>query len=409
MNKQLSLQMKKIFEIIINWIRRPGSSRNTAINLLCALLLIMFFSICGSMLPLLEFDFAVQYKVWRYTFIYDVVLIIPVLLLGRFSRYYLIMLWIVASTAVFCNQLFILKTGLPAGYDFYNIIYNTLAQDGKTQYFNSPLIVVTALLTTLIPLLVIITAYRFPIKYTHWNLIPAFVLLLPIFYSLILTKTIPSCLYFTCAANYPVKTGQEFPVRFWLHRANTLEMIKKYQSKYHGWEFDLNLDAENNCIMIGHSKPSTLTLEDLLNTFPAVRDNYFWLDCKGLRRENCQTYFKVLDRILERYQLRRNVIIESNDPVALQPFIDRGIRTSFWVPSSMVDPVSIHKMYAGLKIGSAWAVSNSTEFFPFLTRYYPVGNAIAWYDGDTSRIPRYLLNDSRLKVILIDEAESKIQ
>src|SRR4051812_47672548 len=66
----------------------------------------------------------------------------------------------------------------------------------------------------------------------------------------------------------PVKTQRKFESVIWLHRVDSKERMRLMQSKYRGFEIDVNFDIRKQCFDVYHLpvKSISLCLPDMLTS-----------------------------------------------------------------------------------------------------------------------------------------------
>jgi len=123
------------------------------------------------------------------------------------------------------------------------------------------------------------------------------------------------------------------------HESNSLPGIRQaFDLGAEGVELDVHYDIESNRFIISHDYPYELKDGRLLLLENVFRESgqrgYFWLDFKNLKhlkRKDAKNALKKLLSMLESYNLKRKVIVESKNALNLSIFSRAGIHTSYWI------------------------------------------------------------------------------
>jgi heptose-I-phosphate ethanolaminephosphotransferase len=120
--------------------------------------------------------------------------------------------------------------------------------------------------------------------------------------------------------------------KIWLHRVNSIERFKLTKDDYEGFEIDLVWNGK--ILDVGHPpEPSiNLNLESILSE-DKKHDKYFWFDLKNLSPENVDAVANELVRLDKLFNLKKRVLVESENPSPLQKIRESGFYTSFYLPA----------------------------------------------------------------------------
>ncbi|MEQ3657831.1 MAG: hypothetical protein ABNH21_02625 [Glaciecola sp.] len=141
-----------------------------------------------------------------------------------------------------------------------------------------------------------------------------------------------------------------------LNNANSIQSITHaLNSGAQGVEIDVFFDVELDRFIVSHDRPYNLknghilTLSDVFSTIDTPA--YYWLDFKKLTRLNESQVNQAVARlslIVPSDSLRSNIYIESEHPIKLPPFQDKGFRTILDtqpLPVSFIGTRLIHNLY----------------------------------------------------------------
>jgi hypothetical protein len=215
----------------------------------------------------------------------------------------------------------------------------------------------------------------------------------------------------------PATAAFEFPDKIWLHRVNSLERAKLMSGKYEGMELDITFDTLKNTFDVGHPpSPSIgLTLDDYFSNIPSISTHAFWLDFKNLREDNKMKAFHKLVSLVNTYQIKNRIIIESQNAGSLDIFTNAGFYTSYYVPVfdiqiSSVEEIKKHyfEIINTLKSTRVCALSASSSQLGFLEKYFPDYDKLIWHLDESRSLSFYaaqswLIRKTKVKVVLINE------
>lgn len=210
---------------------------------------------------------------------------------------------------------------------------------------------------------------------------------------------------------------RNFRDKEWIHRINSKERLKIMSEKYSGMEMDVVYDTLKNSFEVYHppEKPNGFGLEDVFSNTLNVNEHYFWLDFKNLDEAIQNSSCSKLAELAKRYNIRRNIIVESSNPEALKLFTDSGFYTSYYVPVFDLDSLSKEKveMYynevkSRLGSSSVCALSGNYQQLPFMEKYFPDRDMLVWYLNEDRGLKYwsslfFLTRKEKVKVVLIAE------
>jgi hypothetical protein len=116
-----------------------------------------------------------------------------------------------------------------------------------------------------------------------------------------------------------------------------------------GLEMDIFWDDKLGTFVVSHDAPyikpfgHLLTLQEVFDSLP-VRETNIWLDLKNLDRSNAKKVTETLNGLLNKYQCRKNVFVESGNGWQLRQLDKAGIRTLYWVQFSRFWPKQVLKL-----------------------------------------------------------------
>jgi heptose-I-phosphate ethanolaminephosphotransferase len=216
----------------------------------------------------------------------------------------------------------------------------------------------------------------------------------------------------------PAGQGVEFPVKFWLHRVDSVERAELMAGEYRGLELDVVYDSAGGYFDVGHPPvPSVgLSLEQLIGSIPDPTNHYFWIDFKNLTEANEVPSCALLESIARKYGLMRHMIVESTNPRALSCFGERGFYTSYYLfPDATLEsmsPAQVRVYYeevkANLQASRVNALSSNYRSLPFIRKYFPGMDVLLWYLEPARNLRfyatrAYLAHQGRVRVILVNQ------
>ena len=141
-----------------------------------------------------------------------------------------------------------------------------------------------------------------------------------------------------------------------------------------------------------------------------------WIDFKNLSKENCTQAIASLNRLINKYGIKNNVMVESQDVEALKYAKNSGFYVILWVdnlhywrePHSHHDSVSICRTIRN-KINMLHPNAISSEFtaYPMLCDSFSEENIHFWdtpkdFTEENIRHTQMLCHEKSVKVVLVD-------
>ncbi len=103
--------------------------------------------------------------------------------------------------------------------------------------------------------------------------------------------------------------------KFWQHRVNKIDSIKKYYNSFSGIEFDLFYDRISKSFVCKHDREEKgIPLNSLLEITKANTELYYWIDLKHSDEvKPVDSALQILDDVLSKYHIKNNCIVECNN------------------------------------------------------------------------------------------------
>jgi hypothetical protein len=206
----------------------------------------------------------------------------------------------------------------------------------------------------------------------------------------------------------------DFPAnKLWKHRVNTPEEAREALKEYNGIEIDVFFMDGSNEYQTGHDAASGISLESYFDSISACSDYYYWIDFKNLTSGNVAAAVVKMNQILNKYNLRKKIIVENDNPELLSHFKLSGIFTSYWIPdvsANLVDYFAekdlIDKLEITLSKYQFNAISAHYNMISFMEKYLKKYNCHIWTNGLISESDKQKIinfsNKQNIKVILVD-------
>jgi len=218
---------------------------------------------------------------------------------------------------------------------------------------------------------------------------------------------------FTQTTAEPVFQGSD---KLWAHRVNDPDEANNKLNDFNGIEIDLVFEETEGMFDVRHDidgSKSNHTLNMYFHQLANASQFYYWLDLKNLDPKNKAGVTQRLNLILDKYDLRDNVIVESKDGASLGYLGQSRIKTSFWVTAfryNLNDPAAssseaqdIAKVLQQYKFN---ALSAHYPMVEFLTYHFPKASIHIWTNGLSSEEDKQLIRGfsriKNIKVILVD-------
>lgn len=203
-----------------------------------------------------------------------------------------------------------------------------------------------------------------------------------------------------------------FPEKVWAHRVNSLVKQKETIQSFKGIELDIMWMGNKFDVNHPPAKSINLSLADYFNAASNLKEFGIWLDYKNLNQNNSESSAFHLDSLLNVYEISKgNLYVETSAPAFLDPFIKKGFKTSYYLPSSLHkiagDSVSKVVNVINEKIGRNKNIYISAPFsdYAFMKEHFPERNKLLWHlgglYGPVNKFNFYeALLDKKVKVVL---------
>ena len=162
-----------------------------------------------------------------------------------------------------------------------------------------------------------------------------------ILFSITISLIIISILFIPCRKQDTFYEADNKIEKIWAHRGysinspeNSIESVKAALPKgFKGVEIDVRFNKTDNCFYLSHDKIKNYkNLTTLDSLFSHTGDGlYYWLDLKNLNEENKKQIVDKLKALSVKYEINRNIIIESRNANALYTLTKNGFHTSLWL------------------------------------------------------------------------------
>lgn len=161
------------------------------------------------------------------------------------------------------------------------------------------------------------------------------------------------------------------------HRVNSMERFQYLYNDFKGFECDIIL-ADNH-LYVAHDPEdiSSLTWDHLLEKDD--QEKIFWLDVKNLGVKNIELFYRHINMLNNKYNLKNRIIIESGNPVPLKQIADSGYLTSLYFPvndsSNTLEADSSVFLYIANTNG---LISQDAFWLNLMNKSYPEKKKIIW-------------------------------
>ncbi|WP_304066919.1 hypothetical protein [Megamonas hypermegale] len=218
---------------------------------------------------------------------------------------------------------------------------------------------------------------------------------------------------------------QYMPEKMWLHRTDSVNKQKELADKYKlgGLEFDIIFYKDSMAFENSHDKDdlSKYNLEEQFKTYKDLNYNEgIWLDFKNLNEDNKYEAKEVLDTLLRKYDISKDVVwLESSNWQSLDIFKQDGYRTSYYFPYYKFENMTEQeindvkrKTIMIANSGNVDAVSFAGKhYYDFVSSLDLPDNIVLltwlddsrWYNVLLSSKQNKIVKDDRVKVILVKE------
>ena len=202
--------------------------------------------------------------------------------------------------------------------------------------------------------------------------------------------------------------------KIWLHRVYDFKVANKLLPKFKGLETDIVFDTSRNVFDLRHDVDDDFHNRTLDNFFNGINDAnkyYYWLDFKNLGKNTLSGSISRLEFLINKYDLKDRLIVESYNLKDLSKIKEHGIAISYWGPHfEITDKKEWDNSFDNLKNAlykyDIDAISFHCEMTPFLSSKFNDCNVHVWTNGlylesDRKTIDS-LANLDFIKVILVD-------
>lgn len=207
--------------------------------------------------------------------------------------------------------------------------------------------------------------------------------------------------------------------KMWKHGVYSKHDAAKYEKVFDGMEVDVVYSTEKDGIFIGRVEDDANkddSFDDWLAMLEQPQNVKLWIDFKNLSNENCVKAIASLERLVDKYGIKDNVLIENQDLDALNHAKQSGFHVILWVdnlhywrgPHSKNDSISICKIIRN-KINKLHPDAISSEFtaYPMLCDTFPEQNIFLWdtpkdFTDENVRHTQELCRNKSVRVVLVD-------
>ena len=207
--------------------------------------------------------------------------------------------------------------------------------------------------------------------------------------------------------------------KIWRHGVYSRYDAAKYENVFDGMEVDVVYSSANDDMYIGREE-SDINKDESFDAWLAMLENpaksSYWIDFKNLSKDNSVDAIACLNRLINKYGIKNNVMIESQDVEALKYAKNSGFYVILWVdnlaywkgPHTKNDSISICKVIRN-KINMLHPDAISSEFtaHPMLCDSFSEQNIHFWdtpkdFTDENIRHTQMLCREKSVKVVLVD-------
>lgn len=228
----------------------------------------------------------------------------------------------------------------------------------------------------------------------------------------IIANNVAEAIERTESFNYPES-------KIWKHGVYSKYDAAKYENVFDGMEVDIVYSTEKDDLFIGREE-SDADKNESFDAWLAMLENpakpRLWIDFKNLSKENCTQAIASLNRLIDKYGIKNNVMVESQDVEALKYAKNSGFYVILWVdnlhywrePHSHHDSVSIcHTIRYKINKLHPDAISSEFTAYPMLCDSFPNENIHFWdtpkdFNEENIRHTQMLCREKSVKVVLVD-------
>ncbi len=212
----------------------------------------------------------------------------------------------------------------------------------------------------------------------------------------------------------PPKAIYDFPDnKLWKHRVNTATEAIEAIKEYSGVEVDVFFIDGADEFQTGHDYPGGISLDTYFDSIPHCASYFYWIDFKNLNNYNVFKAVDIMNKIINKHNLRDKIIVENGNADLLAFFKLSEIFTSYWIPDvseNLIDYFAEKSLFNTLEsVLNTYqfdAVSAHYNMVSFMFAYLKKYNCHIWTNGlitesDKQKIINFSAK-SNIKVILVD-------
>lgn len=207
--------------------------------------------------------------------------------------------------------------------------------------------------------------------------------------------------------------------KIWKHGVYSKYDAAKYEKLFDGMEVDIVYSTEKDDLFIGRVEDDANngnSFDDWLAMLEQPQNVKLWIDFKNLSKDNCIKAIASLEKLVSKYDIKNNVLVENQDLDALSHAKQSGFHVILWVdnlhywrsPHTRNDSISICKTIRN-KINKLHPDAISSEFtaYPMLCDSFPEQNIHFWdtpkdFTDENVRHTQELCRNKSVKVVLVD-------
>ena len=120
--------------------------------------------------------------------------------------------------------------------------------------------------------------------------------------------------------------------KLWMHRM--LDPNNNDNSKeFPGYELDVFFNKVDRIFEVRHhGEEFKYTLDSYFSEFKSMDGKFFWIDFKNLDSVNMNESLSQLTKVVEKYNIKGNIIVESKEIDVLIKFKNNNFAISYWLP-----------------------------------------------------------------------------
>jgi len=212
----------------------------------------------------------------------------------------------------------------------------------------------------------------------------------------------------------PVVLRTLFPDKIWPHRVNSIAKLEETAKIFSGMELDVVWENGNFDVNHPPAKSIQLYLDEYIDHIPVSEHYGLWIDYKNLKSNWAQQSANYLDSLFNKHNLNKDrVYIESHFPRHLAPFLNKGFKTSYYLPSGLnqiqqKDSLRqvLDRINSNLKDDPKLFISAPFADYNFMREHFPKRKKLLWHLGGLYG-PRNKLNiyralfDKNVEVVLL--------